>query len=164
MFFLFFLLGCFQSKPLSEMSMAPEAIATSECDVCGMLVGEQPAPRGQLVYRDGTHAFTCSLQGLHSMVTTPDPRGQPVKVYVEDLGSGFDWTHSPTEPFPWVEAQDAFFVAGSRRDLVMGLPLLSYAQMNAAQHAADQLDSQPHSWSELIRFNSIKTFTKQMDK
>jgi nitrous oxide reductase accessory protein NosL len=149
MMFLLFLLACVQSAPLSEQMKRPVPIATAECEVCGMLVAEQPAPRGQVVYRDGTHAFTCSLQGLFILVSSPNPRGQPVEVYVEKLDPDFDWTQSPVGAFPWVAAEEAVFVAGAQRNMVMGTPLLSYGDVGAASRAAKQLGTSPYRWSEL---------------
>ncbi len=122
-----------------------------------MLVGEQPAPRGQVVYRDGHHAFSCSLEGLHALVSMRSPRGKPVGVYVEALPVDFDWTNNAVHPHPWIAADEAFFVSGAKRNRVMGFPLLSFAEQPAAKQAADKLGSQAHLWGDLTKLPSLRS-------
>jgi copper chaperone NosL len=149
-----YLIAC-SLTPEPQLSLEPEPIGTSECAVCGMVVREQPAPRGQLIYGDGDHAFTCSLHGLHLLVRAPDPQGKPVAIYVEALEPSFDWTQSSTAPLPWVSANEAYFVAGAKRELVMGPPLLSYAEVEAAQGSANQLGVRPLRWKDLVKIESL---------
>ncbi len=150
-------LACSQPTELDAQARAPSAIENAECEVCGMLVGEQPAPRGQVVYRNGHHAFTCSLEGLHALVSVRSPLGKPVGVYVEALPERFDWTQSSVEPHPWVAADEAFFVAGAKRSQVMGFPLLSFSEQPAARQAADSLGTQPHQWGQLLKLSSLRS-------
>jgi len=159
MSFLLYLLAC-TPQPKNQIQLAPESIGSAECDVCGMLVQEQPSPRGQLVYADGTHAFTCSLHGLHLMARAPTPRGKPLAIYVEALSPSFDWSQMSTEPLKWISADQAHFVAGAVRHLVMGPPLLSYADAQAAESAADRLGVRPLRWQKLFETDDLSDLTK----
>lgn len=133
------LLGC-GGGAVPTVAVAPEPVGDHECAVCGMTVADQPAPHGQIVYHDGTHAFTCSLGDLRVAVQTPNPLGPPVEVFVEDLGA-------PGES--WIPAGTATFVGGVDRPLVMGLPLLSYADRATAERVADDEGGTVFTWDAL---------------
>jgi len=119
---------------------------TAQCDVCAMTVAEQPAPRGQVVYRDGARAHFCSLGELRAALQAPSPHGNAVATYVEALPDGFDPAANATAPLPWIPAEDAWYVFGTERPLVMGLPVLSFADEAAARESARQLGQEPVSW------------------
>ncbi len=121
----------------------------AECAVCGMVVREQPAPRGQVVHRDGTHAFVCSLGDLRAYLQTPGPRGEPVATYVEGLPDGADLHLLDTDPQPWIPAEDAHYVVGFARPSVMGLPIGSFASERGAALAASALSGHQATWDAL---------------
>lgn len=141
------LLGACSSGPASsELNVAPADLVDAECAVCGMVVGEQPAPRGQVVYRDGTHVHTCSIADLRALVQAPSPRGAPRAVYVEGLEASFDPASTDAAPRPWIAADDAWFVFGATRPMVMGLPVLTYADEAVATVVADGLSGSRARW------------------
>ena len=135
------LLGC-GGGGASTVDTTPDPIGYDECVVCGMVVSEQPPPRGQAIHRDGTHAFACSLGDLRAFLQAPSPLGPPVAVYVEALGDDLD----AQGPLPWVAAASATYVSGVDRPLVMGVPLLSYADRAAAERAAATHGGTVHDW------------------
>ena len=142
------LLACAGSPEVSKAQLAPEPIGLAECDVCGMIVQEQLAPRGQYVARDGHRAMVCSLEELRAAVQAPSSHGQAVQVWVETLPGGplVDTTAQQT----WVAADDAWFVFGAERPLVMGTPVLAYADAPTAQQVASTLQSVPVRWDTLV--------------
>ncbi|MDP6207588.1 MAG: nitrous oxide reductase accessory protein NosL, partial [Roseibacillus sp.] len=69
--------------PLSRPEIGPEAISNQEDAVCGMLVREQSAPRAQVIHRDGTRAFFCSVADLLAYLEAPSPHGAVLRTYLE---------------------------------------------------------------------------------
>lgn len=143
-------LGCGGGTAASQVDASAEPIGMAECDVCAMVVGEQPSPRAQLVYRDGSHAHTCSIDEARALAASPGAKGRPIAVWVEALPADFDWTVNDTAPLPWTDATAAHYVFGAPRTHVMGVPVLSYAEPALARKVADTLGSTPVTWQDLL--------------
>jgi copper chaperone NosL len=150
------LVGCDDAQT-AEVDTQPSPIATTSCEVCGMVVAEQPAPRGQLVYRDGTRAHFCSLGELRATVQGRSPHGSPVALYVEALPADFDPAANATAEQSWIPAEGATYLTGATRPMVMGLPLLSFADGAEAQEAATRLGLGVATWPDVrdTPFNAL---------
>jgi len=133
------------SAPAAQASAA--AFGGAECGACGMVVREQPAPRGQLVYHDGTRVFFCSLGDLVQYMQSPSPHGSVEQVYVEVLDPKADPHQPSTAPRPWEDADRAAFVLGVKRGHVMGEPVLAYASKSAAEAVAKRYGGRLVTWS-----------------
>jgi copper chaperone NosL len=142
-------LACTTATTTVEADTTASDQVGAQCDVCGMMVSEQPAPRGQLVYRDGTRAHFCSVGDLRASLEAPSPHGSPLSLYVEALPADFDPASNLVSTFPWVAAEDAGYVFGATRPLVMGTPVLTYADPAAAAHAAEQHGLHAYSWESV---------------
>ena len=110
----------------------PVALADQEDAVCGMLVREQSAPRGQVVHRDGERSFLCSIGDLLAYLAAPSPHGAPARVLVEVLQPTQDPALSHTGPHPWIVAEEGVYVVGIERERIMGAPVLIYRDRAAA--------------------------------
>jgi len=122
------LLGCGRGgDDDGEPAPQPVAIADQEGAVCGMLVRDQPAPRAQVVHRDGTRVFFCSLGDMLVDLSAPSPHGRAQSLFVEVMGPDEDPTQPHTGAHRWVPAADAVFVVGIAREGIMGEPVLAYA-------------------------------------
>ncbi len=128
----------------------PAAIETAECAACGMVVREQPAPRGQIVHRDGTRAFFCSLDDLRQYALAPSRHGEIVETYVETVADDLDPATTPVDERPWSDAADAHYVVGVSRPGIMGPPALAYASAAAAQAAAAKHAGRTLVWKALL--------------
>ena len=98
-------LGC--ERPNAEEGRAehqPVAIADQEDEVCGMLVREQSAPRSQIVHRDGSRVFFCSLGDMLVHLGAPSPRGRAEALFVEVMAPHEDPMQTHAGPHEWVEA------------------------------------------------------------
>ncbi len=120
----------------STGTSAAAEIGGDECAVCGMLVRDQPAPRGQLVHRDGTRAFTCSLGDLMVHLGAPSPHGRAAEVWVEVLGADADPDERASHAHRWWPADQAWYVVGVERRGIMGPPVLAYAEQAHAEARA----------------------------
>jgi nitrous oxide reductase accessory protein NosL len=111
------------------------ALDDQEDEVCGMLVREQSAPRGQVIHRDGSHFFFCSLADMLVHLGAPSPHGRAEAVFVEVLDPLEDPMLSHTSVHPWVPAEDAVYVVGIERQGIMGEPVLTYVDRSDAERA-----------------------------
>ena len=141
-------LGCGTSST-AAVDTAPTPLVAASCEVCGMMVSEQPSPRAQLVYRDGTHAHFCSMGELRATVQARSPHGEPVALYVEALPADFDPAANQTAPLPWVPAESAHYLTGADRPLVMGVPVLSFADAESAELLAARPGLSETTWTAL---------------
>jgi len=156
-FLLALILGCVDTAVTGTADLAPRAPELAECAVCGMVVREQPAPRGQVVMRGGAHRFTCSLGDLRALLQSPDPLGHPERVWVEALPEDVDPAIADIGPHPWIRAEEGWYVFGAERSGVMGIPVLSFADREAAEAVAARLSTTPLPWEAVARtpFNEI---------
>ncbi len=145
------LVGCDDDAP-EATAAAAEAVSFEhhECAACGMIVRDQPAPRGQLVHRDGTRVFFCAISDLVTYVGAPSPHGEPSAIWVETLEADATPDRLTTDEQRWSTAQDASFVVGDFSRPVMGRPVLTFADRSIGASAASRLDGRELSWSELI--------------
>ena len=141
--------GCGEDAVDEAGRLEPAAIGDSECAACGMIVRDQPAPRGQLVHRDGTRVYFCAIADLVTYVAAPSPHGSPRAIYVEIMSSDADPGDRDTRELTWSLVEDAGFVFGGFERPVMGEPVLTFANMDEARAAARRLDARAVTWAEL---------------
>jgi copper chaperone NosL len=143
--------GCSQSNGASGTATAPAPsdADVETCSACGMVVREQPAPRGQVVHRDGTRAFFCSVGDLLQYLEIPSPHGKPTAVYSEAMPPEHTLTDLDTEWKPWTAVGDLAFVTDISREGVMGKPVMAYATREAAEKSAATFGGKVKSFTEL---------------
>lgn len=98
-----------------------------------MLVREQSAPRGQVIHRDGSHFFFCSLGDMLVHLGAPSRHGKVEAVFVEVMKSEEDPMQSHRGLHPWLSADEVVYVVGIDRQLIMGKPVLAYADRTTAE-------------------------------
>lgn len=148
MILLLSLLAC-SSPEAASASLEPVEIGLAECAVCGMVVREQPAPRAQVLHRDGERAHLCSIGDLRAHLAAPSPHGKAHGVWVEALPTDLAPDQIGSALRPWQIAERAGFVLGVPRAGVMGEAVLSYGSAEEAQAEAARLSGRTVSWSEL---------------
>ncbi len=142
-------LACESKKAVTEsVHQGAEELAGHECAACGMTVRDQPAPRGQLVHRDNTRLFFCSLSDMITYLEAPSPHGKAVQIYAESMDSVTDPVAPNTELRPWIDATTATYVVGFEKR-VMGDPILSYSTALEAEGQARRISGQVKSWNDL---------------
>lgn len=144
--------GC-AKKAATDVAAAPysaEPFGPAECASCGMTLRFQPAPRGQLVHRDGTRAYFCSIGDLVQYAASPSPHGKPQATWVEVQDAAADPTVMNTDPRPWLPANDAAYALGVPRRGVMGPPVVAYGSTADVKKATAAIASaQLLTWTEL---------------
>jgi len=160
---LFFLRPAEDDPLHSHFSMEPVELAGSgECEACAMYVLEQPGPRGQLIYRDGTRRFFCSIGDLLAVLTLPSPLGQPRQIWVEAMPANMVLTDNSTAPQSWVNVNQARFVTGVERRGVMGMPALSFASSEDAKVFIKGHGGELSDWSGIQLIHKEHLLRKQL--
>ena len=135
-----------ESRPAT---LEPVEIADQEGAVCGMLVRDQSAPRGQVIHRNGERAFLCSIGDLLAYLYAPSPHGQPLQVLVEVMDPSEDPNLVHSGPHPWIPAEVGVYVVGISRTQIMGPPVLVYRDRASAEKVVAGTSAQVLSYSEL---------------
>ncbi len=126
---------------------------TETCSACGMVIREQPAPRGQVIHRDGSREFMCSIDDLVQYLDVPSPSGKPRKIFAEVMPDDHKLDDMDTGPQSWAEAAGVFFVIGIDRGGVMGDPALTYRTKDAAEMAAKNFGGKVVTFDQLRENN-----------
>lgn len=133
----------------AKINTGPAAMDVAECNACGMVVRDQPAPRGQAVHRDGTRAWFCSLGDMMVYLDTPSPHGSVNHVYVELMNPDHKPENLAVQLQPWQNASEVFYVLDVERPAIMGPPVLSYKSAADADQAAQAYDGRVVDWPGL---------------
>jgi nitrous oxide reductase accessory protein NosL len=125
-------------------------IADQEDAVCGMLVRDQSAPRGQVLHRDGSRFYFCSVGDLLVHRAAPSPHGRVESGFVEVLDPDEAPGKSHTGEHPWAPIESAAYVVGVKRPGIMGPPVLVYRDTETAVRVASS-----HPGARALRFDEL---------
>ncbi len=144
--------GCKGDADASKtVDQTAHQVGDESCGSCGMVVREQSGPRGQVVHRDGTREFFCSVSDMLTYMEAPSRHGRVVSAYVEAMDPAADPKASDMHEHPWIKAEDAGYVLGVDKPRVMGTPVLAYATRAQAQAAAKRHKGEALDWEQLRR-------------
>ncbi|MAG32271.1 MAG: hypothetical protein CL908_15415 [Deltaproteobacteria bacterium] len=133
-----------------------EALSGAEGAVCGMVVSEQPAPRAQVVHRDGTRLFLCGMADLLVHLEARSPHGAPVDIYVEAMEVHEDPREIHRGEHDWIRAESAVYRIGDERpQLVMGEPVMVYRDRRTAESAV------AHGPTEILSFDELRVWWRR---
>jgi nitrous oxide reductase accessory protein NosL len=147
------LVGCSDAPQTQGTdALQPAAITDQEGAVCGMIVRDQSAPRGQVIHRDGERAFLCSIGDLLAYLEAPSPHGDPASVLVEVMDPSEDPSQHHPGAHPWIPARDGVYVVGIRRRQIMGPPVLVYQDQASAEQVVAGTEARVLDYPELLRW------------
>lgn len=126
-----------------------ENFAGHACGACSMIVRDQSSPRGQIVHRDGTRTYLCSIADMLTYLLAPSPHGKAKAIYVETLDPKEDPRAFSKPQRPWRDSEKSFYVLGVDKPRVMGKPVLVYETMAQAKVVADKYKGKVVGWSGL---------------
>lgn len=141
-----------------ENALRAEPLGNQEDAVCGMIVRERSAPRGQVVHRDGARLFFCSIGDMLVHLGAPSPHGRVEAVFVEVMDPAEDPRQSHTGEHPWIPAEQAIFVVGIAREGIMGEPVLVYASREDAERVA-----RGHPAAQLLDFEGLRSWWSALE-
>ncbi|WP_211829520.1 nitrous oxide reductase accessory protein NosL [Kistimonas asteriae] len=141
------LVGCNQEPEHSAMQHAMPIEAGDTCHLCGMIIRNHPGPKGEL-YVNGSPSIKrfCSTRDLFSWLLQPENQPNVQTVFVHDMAKS-SWETPDDNAF--IEAKDAWFVAGSSKSGAMGATLSSFASEGDATAFARDFGG------EVLRFESV---------
>ncbi|MEM5494551.1 nitrous oxide reductase accessory protein NosL [Hoeflea sp. AS16] len=102
----------------------PQPVALSEEAVghyCNMTILEHTGPKAQIFLANNPHPvwFSQVRDGV-AFLRSPEEHYETVAVYVNDMGKASEWDFPGDDT--WIDAQQAWFVIGSRKTGGMGTP------------------------------------------
>lgn len=149
--------SCQQKKTVSsiDIDLQPIDADTETCAACGMVIREQPAPRGQVIHRNGERQFLCSIDDLLQYIEIPSPSGSITHIYCEVMPDAHAPADMDTSFQPWEEAAKLSYVTGIKRKGVMGAPVMSYRTIGAAEKAAAD------SGGKVLTFEQLRKQTRK---
>lgn len=150
MLILALLLVACDSSQNPESGHAPRTPgAADRCPVCGMAILGWPGPKGQLFLTDAADPlFFDNTIDLMEYVLHPDHQARVGKVYVQDMSLA-DWDQPDVAP--WIDARQAWFVAGHNRMGSMGPTLASFGDKQAALAFRDQYQGEVLAYQDIDR-------------
>lgn len=123
------LTACKPGRSVSDVFPEPIQPATT-CAVDGMLLMNHPGPKGQIVFNDGTRAFTCDVREVFEALYDPEQAHRIAKAFAQPF-DGRDWAVPYKDG--WAEVHGLFYVLGSRQMGHMGPTLVPFRERGAAQ-------------------------------
>lgn len=141
--------GCKSSSANHAHDNVAKDFDVHECAACGMIIREQPAPRAQVMHKDGTRQFFCSVSDMVTYLSAPTPNGRVVGSWVETMDSVAAPLVFDTKKLPWIPASTAGYVTGIDKKRIMGTPVLVYSDIAGAKRAAKQHGGKSTSWTDL---------------
>lgn len=122
-------------------SATPTAIVPLEieqgttCSLDGMLLADYPGPKAQIHYAGQTEPdFFCDTVEMFHTLLEPEQLRAVRGVFVQDMAKA-DWNAPHGH---WIDARNAFYVYGSKRDGSMGPTIASFAlEADATKFAAE---------------------------
>lgn len=116
------------------------------CSLDGMTLADYPGPKAQIQYAGASSPdFFCDTVEMFRMVLRPEQVRQIQSIHVQDMGRA-DWEHPHGH---WIDARQAYFVQGSKKNGSMGPTLVSFAKASDAQQFV-----QAHG-GKVLRFQDI---------
>ena len=113
------LAGCNDPKTAESPPPAQEMTASAIGRYCGMNVMEHPGPKGQIILASQKEAvWFSSARDAISFTLLPEEPKDIRAIYVSDMAKAANWEEPGTTN--WVDAKQASFVIGSRKQGGMG--------------------------------------------
>ncbi|MDP2029081.1 MAG: nitrous oxide reductase accessory protein NosL [Thiobacillus sp.] len=128
------LAGCGQSETATTVAPLEIGQGTS-CSLDGMLLADYPGPKAQIHYAGQAEPeFFCDTVEMFHMVLNPEQVRVVRGLFVQDMGRA-DWDQPRDH---WIDAKNAYYVYGSKRQGSMGPTIASFAlETDAAKFAVE---------------------------
>lgn len=116
------------NKPAAPV--APQEItAGASCSLDGMSLADFPGPKGQIHYATGNPDFFCDTVEMFSIYLQPEQKKRITGIFTQDMGKT-DWEKPQGN---WIDAKQALYVLGSKKNGSMGPTLAAFARQQDAE-------------------------------
>jgi copper chaperone NosL len=117
--------GCGQQRAQPEPG---EVTAETTCALDGMLLGDFPGPKAQILYETGETEYYCDTVEMFSMLLKPETGRRVRAVFTQDMARA-DWA---APHGAWIDARTAWYVHGSDRRGSMGPTFAAFSRREDA--------------------------------
>jgi copper chaperone NosL len=118
----------------------------TSCSLDGMLLADYPGPKAQIHYAGQAEPdFFCDTVEMFHMVLNPEQVRAVRGIFVQDMGKA-DWDAPRGH---WIDARNAWYVYGSKRDGSMGPTIASFALENDATKFAAEYGGKVYRFAEI---------------
>ncbi len=132
------------SKPAAPV--APQEItAGTSCTLDGMTLADFPGPKGQIQYATGNPDFFCDTVEMFSIYLQPEQKKRIIGIFTQDMGKT-DWEKPQGN---WIDAKQAFYILGSKKNGSMGPTLAAFARQPDAEKFAKEFGG------KVLRFDQV---------
>ncbi len=145
------LMSC--SDKTEQQQMLHKAVAmesSDECHLCGMLITRFDGPKGEVFRKEtSTQVFKfCSTRDMFSYYLDPENKRNVAQMLVHDM-SKMPWGSESINDKYFIDAKNAWYVAGSEKTGAMGETLASFSQQKDATAFAEEFGG------EVLSFKGI---------
>ncbi|MDP1596040.1 MAG: nitrous oxide reductase accessory protein NosL [Methylotenera sp.] len=121
------------NKPTN--SATPQEItAGTSCSLDGMTLADFPGPKAQIQYATGNPDYFCDTMEMFSIYLQPEQKKRITGIFTQDMGKT-SWEKPQGH---WIDAKQAFYVLGSKKNGSMGPTLATFAlQLDAEKFAKE---------------------------
>lgn len=121
------------NKPVAPV--APQEITSgTSCSLDGMTLADFPGPKGQIQYVTGKPDYFCDTMEMFSIYLQPEQKKSITGIFTQDMGNT-PWEKPQGH---WIDAKQAFYVLGSKKNGSMGPTLGSFAHQPDAEKFAKE--------------------------
>lgn len=141
------LAGCDRADDRAKTAAPVEITRDTACALDGMILADYPGPKGQVHYANqDAPEFFCDTTEVLAALLKPE-QVRPIRAaYVQDMAHA-DWQHPVGY---WIEAKNAWYVFGSKRDGSMGPTVATFGT------EADARDFITKYEGKALRYDQIK--------
>lgn len=132
------------NKPSAPVS-PQEITAGTFCSLDGMILADFPGPKGQIHYATGKPDFFCDTVEMFSIYLQPEQKKRITGIFAQDMGKT-NWD-KPRDN--WIDARQAFYVLGSKKNGSMGPTLGAFAHQQDADNFVQKFGG------KVLRFDQV---------
>ncbi|MDH3974674.1 MAG: nitrous oxide reductase accessory protein NosL [Deltaproteobacteria bacterium] len=143
-----FLTACEEEKKEKVVIEPGKISGIEECALDGMIVGNYPGPKAQIVYKaDGKQVFFCETKELFYVYAEPGKEAQVAALFVQNTATT-DW-EKPVGS--WIDAQKAYYVVGASIQGSMGPTFAPFADRESARPFIKKYGGEIKTFDEIIK-------------
>ena len=134
------------NKPVTPA--APQEItAGTSCSLDGMTLADFPGPKAQIQYATGNPDYFCDTMEMFSIYLQPEQKKRITGIFTQDMGKT-SWEKPQGH---WIDAKQAFYILGSKKNGSMGPTLASFALQQDAEKFAQEFEMYIRDSTSLVQ-------------
>lgn len=131
-------------KPAAS-AVPQEITAGTSCTLDGMTLADFSGPKAQIHYATGEPDYFCDTVEMFSIYLQPEQKKRITGIFTQDMGKA-DWEKPQGN---WIDAKQAFYILGSKKNGSMGPTLAAFALQQDAEKFAREFGG------KVLHFNQV---------